>query len=83
MNIEIKVPLFAEGATKIKIRQWLVEEGEKVIKGDNIIEATTDKIAIYIEAPESGTLISKLADENDEVQVGQVVAILSSEPKEA
>lgn len=83
MNIEVKVPLFAEGATKIKIRQWLVEEGTKVQKGDNIIEATTDKIAIYIEASDSGMLSSKLADENDEVQVGQVVAILSSETKEA
>lgn len=77
MNIEVKVPMFAEGATKIKIRQWLAEEGQTVNKGDNLIEATTDKIAIYIEAPESGTLISKLAYENDEVQVGQVVAMLS------
>lgn len=83
MNIEVKVPMFAEGATKIKIRQWLVEKDENVNKGDILIEATTDKIAIYIEAPESGTLISKLADENDEVQVGQVVAVLSRQSKEA
>lgn len=83
MNIDVKVSMFAEGATKIKIRQWLVKEGGFVSKGDNLIEATTDKIAIYIEAPESGTLISRFADENDEVQVGQVVAVLSSESKEA
>lgn len=79
MNIEVKVPQFAEGATKIKIRQWLVEEGSKVKAGENLAEATTDKIAIYIEAPADGYLKTKLAEEDDTVLIGQVIAILTDE----
>ena len=46
MKVEVKVPLFAEGATKIKIRQWLFEVGDQIKAGDNLVEATTDKISI-------------------------------------
>lgn len=77
MKHEVTVPMFAEGATKIKIRQWLVEEGSKVEAGDNIAEATTDKIAIYIEAPVNGYLNTILAEENQEVLVGEVIAFIS------
>ncbi|PKM51136.1 MAG: hypothetical protein CVV02_08275 [Firmicutes bacterium HGW-Firmicutes-7] len=79
MNIEVKVPVFAEGATKIKIRQWFVGEGSKVNAGENLVEATTDKIAIYIETPVSGYLKAKLVKEEDEVLVDQVIAIISQE----
>ena len=49
MKYEVKVPLFAEGATKIKIQQWLFEVGDPVKAGDNLVEATTDKISIRSE----------------------------------
>lgn len=77
MKIEVKVPLFAEGATKIKIRQWLAEIGDEIKAGDDLIEAMTDKISIMIEAPVSGVLVEKLVEEDQTVLVDQVVAILS------
>ncbi len=79
MKIEVRVPLFAEGATKIKIRQWLAEVGDQIKAGDNLVEAMTDKISINIEAPKSGILIEKLVEEDDTVLVDQVIAILSDE----
>lgn len=77
MKTEVKVPLFAEGATKIKIRQWLAEIGDEIKAGDDLIEAMTDKISIMIEAPVSGVLVEKLVEEDQTVLVDQVVAILS------
>jgi 2-oxoglutarate dehydrogenase E2 component (dihydrolipoamide succinyltransferase) len=79
MKTEVKVPLFAEGATKIKIRQWLAEIGDEVKAGDDLIEAMTDKISIMIEAPVSGVLVEKLVEEDQTVLVDQVVAILSDQ----
>jgi 2-oxoglutarate dehydrogenase E2 component (dihydrolipoamide succinyltransferase) len=76
MKVEVKVPLFAEGATKIKIRQWLFEVGDQIKVGDNLVEATTDKISINIEAPKSGVLIEKLVEEDDTVLIDQVIAII-------
>ncbi len=77
MKIEVRVPLFAEGATKIKIRQWLAEIGDEIKAGDDLIEAMTDKISIMIEAPASGILVEKLVEEDQTVLVDQVVAVLS------
>ena len=82
MNIEVKVPMFAEGATKIQIRTWMVQVGDKVKAGDSLCEATTDKISIYIEAPKSGYVKSLIAEEFDTVLIDQVIAILSDEPVE-
>ena len=70
------MPLFAEGATKIKIHQWLFEVGDQVKAGDNLVEAMTDKISINIEAPKTGILIEKLVEEDDTVRIDQVIAII-------
>ncbi len=79
MKVEVKVPNFAEGATKIQIRQWLVAEGDAVKAGDSLAEAATDKIEIFIEAPVSGILVSKLVSEEDSVLIDQVIAIISDD----
>jgi pyruvate/2-oxoglutarate dehydrogenase complex dihydrolipoamide acyltransferase (E2) component len=79
MKVEVRVPLFAEGATKIKINQWLFDVGDEVKAGDNLVEAMTDKISINIESPKSGFLIEKLVEEDDTVLIDQVIAIISDE----
>jgi pyruvate/2-oxoglutarate dehydrogenase complex dihydrolipoamide acyltransferase (E2) component len=73
MKHEIIIPEFAEGAEEINIRQWMVAIGDPIKKGDNIAEAATDKIAIYIESPSNGILRSILVDEGDRVTVGQII----------
>lgn len=78
MKIDVAVPEFAEGAKSIKLRQWLVGVGDAVQKGDEIAEATTDKIAVYIEAPADGTVEAFLVEEGDTIEVGQVIATLEA-----
>ena len=73
MKYEIVIPEFAEGAEEINLRQWLVAVGATVKKGDNIAEAATDKISIYVEAPADGKITAFLAEEGDRIQVGQVI----------
>jgi pyruvate/2-oxoglutarate dehydrogenase complex dihydrolipoamide acyltransferase (E2) component len=80
MITEVKVPMFAEGATKIQIRTWMVAVGDKVKAGDSLCEATTDKISIFIEAPKSGYIASFLVEEFDTVLIDQVIATISDEP---
>ena len=79
MKLEVTVPRFAEGATVIRLSRWLCQEGEKVDAGVQLAEATTDKIAIYIEAPVSGYVHELLVAEGEEVKVGEVIALISTE----
>lgn len=83
MNYELRVPKFAEGATTIKIKQWLCKPGDMVRIGEAIAEATTDKIAIYIESSYEGYLYSFFVNEGEEVHVDQIIALISTELEES
>ncbi|MYL59741.1 biotin/lipoyl-binding protein, partial [Virgibacillus halodenitrificans] len=39
---EIKIPELAESITEGTIAEWLVKEGDKVEKGDPVVELETD-----------------------------------------
>jgi pyruvate/2-oxoglutarate dehydrogenase complex dihydrolipoamide acyltransferase (E2) component len=81
MFYEVAVPKFAEGARQITLKQWLCHKGDKVDAGMHIAEAATDKIAIYIEAPSTGYVSELRVEDGQRVKVGQVIAVLSSEPE--
>ncbi len=80
MLYDVVVPKFAEGARQITLKKWLFRKGDKVDAGAHLAEAATDKIAIYIETPSAGYVSELQAEEGQRVKVGQVIAILSSEP---
>jgi len=64
-----------EGAT---VSFWLVAEGDKVRKGDDLVELTTDKAAFTLPSPKNGTLVEKLVEEDDEVHVGDGLCVLET-----
>lgn len=57
-----------------KLIAWLKREGERVDKGEPLMEIETDKATVEIEAPASGTLNGVRAQDGDEVPVGEVIA---------
>lgn len=57
-----------------RLSRWLTTEGSLVAKGDPLFEIETDKAAMEIEAPASGTLRGVCVSEGDEVAVGAPVA---------
>lgn len=59
-----------------KIIRWLKKEGEHVEKGEAIAEIETEKVNIEIEAFQSGTILKFIAHEDDEVPVGQPIALI-------
>ena len=82
MLYEVAVPKFAEGARVITLKHWLCGKGNRVDAGARLAEASTEKIAIYIEAPAAGYVSELRAEEGERVKVGQVIAILTSESPE-
>lgn len=63
----------------VTIITWLKKEGERIEKGEPVIEVETDKIASEIEAPESGILAGILYHENEEAPVTKPVAYILKE----
>ncbi len=62
-----------------KVVRWLKSPGDKVRKGEPILEIETDKVTVEIEAPASGVLANVTAREGDVVPVGQTIAVIGEE----
>lgn len=73
---EIKVPELAESITEGTIAEWLKQEGDHVKKGEPIVELETDKINVEINSDFDGVIKQLLFMPGDNVQVGQVIAVL-------
>ncbi|MEK4229579.1 2-oxoglutarate dehydrogenase complex dihydrolipoyllysine-residue succinyltransferase [Solibacillus sp. FSL H8-0538] len=75
---EIKVPELAESITEGTIAQWVKKVGDRVEKGEFIVELETDKVNAEIISEEAGILTQITAAEGDTVLVGQVIAIVEA-----
>lgn len=73
---EIKIPELAESITEGTIAEWLVKQGDKVEKGDPIIELETDKVNVEVNAEFSGVIAEIISEEGEDVSVGDVVGKL-------
>jgi pyruvate dehydrogenase E2 component (dihydrolipoamide acetyltransferase) len=63
--------------------RWLKAEGDRVQEGDALAEIQTDKATMELEARASGTLASIVAQEGDDVPVGQVIAMILAPGEQA
>ncbi|CAM2772900.1 2-oxoglutarate dehydrogenase complex dihydrolipoyllysine-residue succinyltransferase [Salinicoccus roseus] len=73
---EVKVPELAESITEGTIASWLKQKGDRVEKGENILELETDKVNVEVISEEAGVITELKAEEGDTVEVGQVIAIV-------
>ncbi|TFJ92043.1 2-oxoglutarate dehydrogenase complex dihydrolipoyllysine-residue succinyltransferase [Lentibacillus salicampi] len=73
---EIKIPELAESITEGTISEWLVKKGDKVEKGDAVVELETDKVNVEVNTDYAGVITEITAEEGDDVEVGDVIAKL-------
>lgn len=71
---EISIPELAESITEGTIAEWLVSKGDKVEKGDPVVELETDKVNVEVNSDYSGVITEILAEEEEDVSVGDVIA---------
>ncbi|MFC4559094.1 2-oxoglutarate dehydrogenase complex dihydrolipoyllysine-residue succinyltransferase [Virgibacillus kekensis] len=71
---EIKIPELAESITEGTIAEWLVKKGDKIEKGDPVVELETDKVNVEVNSDFAGVITEILREEGDDVEVGDVIA---------
>jgi pyruvate dehydrogenase E2 component (dihydrolipoamide acetyltransferase) len=64
------------------ILKWLKNEGEKVEKGEPVVEIFGEKNEFELEAPESGILLKILCDVDDEIPISEPIAIIGEKGEE-
>ena len=68
--------------TEGTIVAWLKKTGERVSRGEPVVEMETDKTTMQIESPVDGVLLAVLCDEGDTVPVATTIAFIG-EPGES
>ncbi len=76
MAISVVMPALEMAQENGKLLAWRKKEGERVIKGEPLLEIETDKAVVEVEAPGDGILAGITADVGALIPVGQTIAWL-------
>ncbi len=76
MAISVVMPALEMAQENGKLLAWRKKEGERVTKGEPLLEIETDKAVVEVEAPGDGILAGITADVGAVVPVGQTIAWL-------
>ena len=76
MAISVVMPALEMAQENGKLLAWRKKEGERVTKGEPLLEIETDKAVVEVEAPGDGILAGITADVGAVVPVGETIAWL-------
>jgi pyruvate dehydrogenase E2 component (dihydrolipoamide acetyltransferase) len=80
---EFKLPDLGEGIHEGEILKWHVKAGDAIREDQSLVDVETDKAAVTIPSPRSGTVLSLHGKVGDAVTVGQVIAVIAEAGEKA
>lgn len=78
-EIEIRLPKMGESVTEATITNWLKNVGDNVGVDEPLVEVATDKVDNELPSEAAGVLVKILFEKDQVAQVGDVIAILSTD----
>ncbi len=79
MANEIIMPKFGQTVEEAEIVKWHKKVGDKIAKGDVILEIQTDKATLEVESFSEGTILKIFAKNGDTVPVMSVIGYIGKE----
>jgi len=74
MAFSVVMPALEMAQETGKLLAWRKKEGDRVSKGEPLLEIETDKAVVEVEAPADGVLAGVKASEGADIPVGQIIA---------
>jgi pyruvate dehydrogenase E2 component (dihydrolipoamide acetyltransferase) len=81
MAQEVTLPRLGQGMESGTIVRWLKAVGDRVEQDEPLYELDTEKVTQEVESPVAGVLLSILAGEGEEIEVGKPICVVG-EPGE-
>lgn len=78
-QIEIRLPKMGESVTEATITNWLKNVGDSVALDEPLVEVATDKVDNELPSEAAGVLVQRLFEKDQVAQVGDVIAIISTD----
>jgi pyruvate dehydrogenase E2 component (dihydrolipoamide acetyltransferase) len=82
MTEEVFIPKFGQTVEEVTLIRWLVEDGQRVEQGQEILDVETDKAVFSVEATARGYIHFGPYKEGDVVPVITTVAIIGKQEEE-
>ncbi len=79
MLIDVRIPTLAESVPDATLLAWKVRAGDRVERGDVLIELETDKVVLEVPAPRAGTLAEIVLAEGETGESEQLIARIETE----
>ncbi|MDN6679382.1 MAG: hypothetical protein L0L17_06760, partial [Yaniella sp.] len=83
MSETITLPELGESVTEGTVTRWLKEVGDTIEVDEPIVEISTDKVDTEIPSPVAGTVLEILVQEDEDIEVGQGLAVVGDEGESA
>ena len=74
MAFSVVMPALEMAQETGKLIAWRKQEGDRVVKGEPLLEIETDKAVVEVEAPADGILAGIKASAGQDIPVGQTIA---------
>ena len=71
---DVVMPKMGESITEGTILEWKKKVGDTINKDETLLEISTDKVDSEIPSPATGTVVEIIAQVNDTIPVGDVIA---------
>ncbi|MSQ66871.1 MAG: 2-oxoglutarate dehydrogenase complex dihydrolipoyllysine-residue succinyltransferase [Gammaproteobacteria bacterium] len=78
MLVAVKVPVLAESVPDATLLEWHKKSGERVVRGDNLIDLETDKVTLEIAAPVGGVLVEIRKKTGEVVTTDEILAVIDT-----
>ena len=78
-TIEIRVPVLAESIAEANLLSWHKKVGDRVERGDNLIDIETDKVTLEVPAPMSGIVKQIVKQNGEDVGSDELIAVIDTE----
>ncbi|MCG3202796.1 MAG: Dihydrolipoyllysine-residue succinyltransferase component of 2-oxoglutarate dehydrogenase complex [Gammaproteobacteria bacterium] len=79
MLVEVKVPVLAESVADATLMEWQKQPGERVLRGDRLIDLETDKVTLELAAPEDGVLKEVRKKSGESAISNEILAVIDTE----
>jgi len=77
MAVSVTMPRLGESVTEGTVTRWLKKEGDRVEVDEPLLEVSTDKVDTEIPSPAAGIVSSIKVQEDETVEVGVELAVIS------
>ena len=79
MLVDVKVPVLAESIAEATLLKWQKQAGERVERGENLIDIETDKVTLEVSALNNGVLAEILKENGAIVESDEIIARIDTD----